>query len=641
MNHYLWLIPVFPLVGFLLNGLLGPRLPRKAVAAVAVSAVVLAFFTALYFALHLPDLPEQKRYFLNYLFTWIETGSFAATVALKFDPLSALMVLIITGVGALIHIYSIGYMHGDPGYARYFAYLNLFTFAMLILVLADNFLLLFLGWEGVGLCSYLLIGFWYEKTEYAKAGMKAFIVNRIGDFGFLIAMFLVVMAFSSLNFDRVQSLATEHADQLQYWVINAICLLLLLGATGKSAQIPLYVWLPDAMAGPTPVSALIHAATMVTAGVYLIARLSALFLLAPLAMHAVAWIGALTALYAATIALTSKDIKKVLAYSTISQLGYMFLAVGVGAYAAGIFHLMTHAFFKALLFLGAGSVMHALSGETNMDKMGALRTKIPHTYKTFVIGSLAIAGIPPLSGFFSKDNILWEAYALPHGSPVLFTIGLIAAGLTAFYMFRMVFLTFHGKSRVEAEVAVKIHESPPVMTVPLWILAGLAVVGGFVGIPHVFMGLQDFLEPVFSRFPVEGASHEITVNPQMEWVLMALSVVVAGVGIWLASVFYLKKTDMPARMGQKFRPVYSLLVNKYYIDEFYHALIVAPLLWLSDKVLYRVVDIRLIDGVVNGTGRLVDGVALIWRRMATGVVQTYALSIFVGLVLMFGYFLLG
>ena len=640
MNHYLWLIPFFPLAGFLLNGLIGTRFPRKLVAGIGVASVAAAFFTALYFTLHLSGLPEDKPYFLNYIYTWIETRHFAATVALKFDALSAVMVLIITGVGSLIHIYSIGYMHGDPGYSRYFAYLNLFTFAMLILVLADNFLLLFLGWEGVGLCSYLLIGFWYEKTEYANAGMKAFIVNRIGDFGFLIAMFLVVMAFSTLNFDRVLFLASEHADELQFWVVNAICLLLLLGATGKSAQIPLYVWLPDAMAGPTPVSALIHAATMVTAGVYLIARLSALFLLAPMAMHVVAWVGALTALYAATIALTSKDIKKVLAYSTISQLGYMFLAVGVGAFAAGIFHLMTHAFFKALLFLGAGSVMHALSGETNMDKMGGLRAKIPHTYKTFVIGSLAIAGIPPLSGFFSKDNILWEAYALPHGSPVLFTIGLLAAGLTAFYMFRMVFLTFHGKSRVEAEVALKLHESPPVMTIPLWILAGLAIVGGFVGIPHVFMGLQSFLEPVFSRFAPEGG-HELTVNPQMEWVLMALSVLIALLGIWLASVFYLKKDDLPRRAGAKLRPLYSLLVNKYYVDELYRFVFVAPLLWLSEKVFFRIVDVTVIDGIVNGTARLVNAFAGGLRRMTTGVVQAYALSIFLGLVLMFGYFLLG
>ncbi len=475
MIDYVWLIPLFPLIGFLINGLFGSRFKENHIGTIASAAIGLSFIVSVTIFFQVLQLPASERSISRIIYTWIQTGDFQVNIGFLIDPLSLVMLLVVTGVGFLIHVYSIGYMHGDRSFARYFAYLNLFTFSMLLLVLADNFLLLFVGWEGVGLCSYLLIGFWFENNDYADAGRKAFVVNRIGDFGFLLGMFLIFQHFGSLNFNAVFSQAPE---VLTTGLATAICLLLFLGATGKSAQIPLYVWLPDAMAGPTPVSALIHAATMVTAGVYMVARCHVLFLSSPFVLNLVAIIGICTAFLAATIALVSNDIKKVLAYSTISQLGYMFLACGVGAFGAAIFHVSTHAYFKALLFLSAGSVMHALGNETDMTKMGGLRKKLPITYRFFLIGALALAGVPLFSGFFSKDEILWKAASSPFGGFWLWFAGAAVAGLTAFYTFRLIFMTFHGRSRVSKEVATHIHESPKIMTVPLGILAVLAIVGG-------------------------------------------------------------------------------------------------------------------------------------------------------------------
>jgi NADH-quinone oxidoreductase subunit L len=501
VSDYIFLIPLFPLVGVLINGLLLGRLPRPVVSFVACSTVGLSFVTSLLLFFELVGMEPAHRILQQTLFTWIPSASFNANVAFLLDPLSAVMILVVTGVGFLIHVYSTGYMHHDPCFGRYFTYLNLFTFSMLMLVLADNFLLMFVGWEGVGLCSYLLIGFWFEKKSAADAGKKAFIVNRIGDFGFLLGMFVIFWNIGSLDFLTV----AEKAPAIFVaggGLITAACLLLFVGAIGKSAQIPLYVWLPDAMEGPTPVSALIHAATMVTAGVYMVARSSALYMLAPDALLVVAIIGAGTAFFAATIGLAQNDIKRVLAYSTVSQLGYMFLACGVAAFTAGIFHLVTHAFFKALLFLGAGSVIHAMSDQQDMRRMGGLKKYLPVTFGTMLIATLAISGIPGMSGFFSKDEILWKSFSSDHGHWALWVIGVATAGLTAFYMFRLIYLTFYGKERMDDHTRGHIHESPRSMTVPLMILAVLSVVGGFVGVPHVFFGATNYferwLEPVIA-----------------------------------------------------------------------------------------------------------------------------------------------
>ncbi len=637
MNDYLWLIPFFPLLGFLINGLLGRKFSEKMVGTIGAGAIFLSFIIALLAFKELLSLEPERRVFIQKLYTWMATGNFSADVAFRFDPLSAVMTLVVTGVGFLIHLYSIGYMHGDRGFFRYFAFLNLFTFAMLLLVLGNNFLMLFLGWEGVGLCSYLLIGFWYEKVDYANAGMKAFIVNRIGDFGFLLGMFLIFKHFGSLDFDQVFS----NASAVPGSVITAITLLLFVGATGKSAQIPLYVWLPDAMAGPTPVSALIHAATMVTAGVYMVSRASALYILSPLALSVVAVVGVATALFAATMAITSQDIKKVLAYSTISQLGYMFLAAGVGAFSAAIFHLMTHAFFKALLFLGAGSVMHALSNETNLMKMGGLRKHLPTTFWTFLVGGLAISGIPGFSGFFSKDEILWKAFSSPFGSPVLWGVGAVAAGITAFYIFRMIYLAFYGESRVDPEVALHVHESPKVMTVPLMVLAVLSIIGGYVGIPHVYMGLEHFLEPVFESASVAmaaGAAEHASASA--EFTLMGISVVIALAGIYLAYQLYVRNPEKPRQLAQSMRGLYTLLFNKYYVDEIYQAVFVKPFVNLSNVFFWRFFDVKIIDGMVNGVAKTFGGIAAGLRRMQTGIVQMYALSLMLGAILIFGYFIL-
>ncbi len=637
MNEYLWLIPFFPLLGFLINGLFGRNFSEKVVGTIGAGAIFLSFVTTLFAFNELLSLEPEHRVFIQKLYTWMATGNFSVDVAFRFDPLSAVMTLVVTGVGFLIHVYSIGYMHGDRGFFRYFAFLNLFTFAMLLLVLGNNFLILFLGWEGVGLCSYLLIGFWYEKVDYANAGMKAFIVNRIGDFGFLLGMFLIFKHFGSLDFDQVFS----NASAVPAGVITAITLLLFIGATGKSAQIPLYVWLPDAMAGPTPVSALIHAATMVTAGVYMVSRASALYILSPLALTVVAVVGVATALFAATMAITSQDIKKVLAYSTISQLGYMFLAAGVGAFSAAIFHLMTHAFFKALLFLGAGSVMHALANETNLMKMGGLRKHLPTTFWTFLVGGLAIAGIPGFSGFFSKDEILWKAFSSPFGSPVLWAVGALAAGITAFYIFRMIYLAFYGESRVDPEVALHIHESPKVMTIPLMILAVLSIIGGYVGIPHVYMGLEHFLEPVFESSKLamaSGAAEHASLTTEL--ILMGVSVLIALVGIYVAYQLYVKNPEKPKQLAQSMRGLYTLLYNKYYVDEIYQAVFVKPFVNISNVFFWRFFDVKIVDGIVNGVAKTFGGVAAVLRRTQTGVVQMYALSLMLGAILIFGYLIL-
>jgi NADH-quinone oxidoreductase subunit L len=629
-----------PLAGFLINGLTGARIKREALAGWMGSAAVgISFAIALALFVDLLGRPADDRTVTVTFFRWIAAGSVDVSFAYLIDPLSILMMLIVTGVGFLIHVYSIGYMHGDPGFWRFFAYLNLFIFAMLNLILADNFLLLFLGWEGVGLCSYLLIGFWYdrkfEKGTTGDAAKKAFIVNRIGDFGFLIGMFLIVQTFGTLTFQGVFSQAAGMAVGTP--VILWITLALFLGATGKSAQIPLFVWLPDAMAGPTPVSALIHAATMVTAGVYMVARTSILYALAPTAMDVVAIIGAATALLAATIGLVQNDIKKVLAYSTISQLGYMFLGLGVGAFTAGVFHVMTHAFFKALLFLGSGSVIHALHDEQDIRNMGGLKHHLPLTYRTFLIGAIAIAGIPPLAGFFSKDEILWKVFS--GGHPALWFVGLLGAALTAFYMFRLVVLTFEGEKRWDATKHP--HEAPVTMAAVLVILAVLSVVGGFFGVPPSLGGgnaIEHWLEPVFA--PAAGVllqsphGHDL-----IEYLLMALSVAVAAGGIYLARQWYLGARAVPDDLARRWKPAYRLLLNKYYVDELYDASVVRPLMSGSEHLLWKWVDVGVIDWTVNALGRLVAWIGGTIRRVQTGVTESYMFVFLLGVVAILGWLL--
>jgi NADH-quinone oxidoreductase subunit L len=546
------------------------------------------------------------------------------------------MILMVTGVGLLIHIYSAGYMSHDETVPRFFAYMNLFMFAMLTLVLADNFLMMFVGWEGVGLCSYLLIGYWYEKPSAANAGMKAFIVNRIGDLGFLLGMFMLFSIFGTLNFLDIQSLASFGLDESTLSLIGIATLLLFVGATGKSAQLPLYTWLPDAMEGPSPVSALIHAATMVTAGVYMIIRSNFLFVLAPDTMLVVAIVGGLTALFAATIGLTQFDIKRVLAYSTVSQLGYMFLAVGMGAFAAGLFHLLTHAFFKALLFLGAGTVMHAMDDELDMRKMGALKKYMKFTQPTMFIASLAIAGIPPFSGFFSKDEILYQSFiaGVPF-SKVLWAIGLLTAGLTAFYMFRLIFMTFWGDYRGPKAHEKHIHEAGNSMTVPLIILAVGAVLAGIIGIPHFLGGgnwIGHYLEPVLAKAP-EAAHGSVAT----EWVLAIVSVLVALTGIMLAMWFYKEgKFAKPEKVTAKLGPVYRLVLHKYRIDELYNAVIVKPLIWISDNLLRAKVDEGLVDGVmVNGSAKFFRKLGGILSKLQTGYIQTYIVFFIIGILILF------
>ncbi len=639
---YLRWIPLLPLIGFLINGFgargnLGPVQTQR-VHWVGCLAPLGSLLISIAAFVRLLGLSPEHRVLTDTVFTWISAGEFTARLSFSMDALSAVMCLVVTGVGFLIHVYSVGYMHGDRSYARYFAYLNLFMAMMLVLVLGDNLLLLFLGWEGVGLCSYFLIGFWYEDPEKAFAGLKAFVVNRIGDFGFLLGIFLLFWSLGragvwTIDFAEIQ----DKVHLLSPALITAICLFLFMGAMGKSAQIPLYVWLPDAMAGPTPVSALIHAATMVTAGVYMVARMHFLFIASDFAMHWVAWVGAITALFAATIGICQNDIKKVLAYSTVSQLGYMFVGVGVGAYAAGIFHLMTHAFFKALLFLGAGSVMHAMGNETDIQKMGGLRKKMPWTFWTFLVATLAICGFPPFSGFFSKDEILWQAFSSRFGSTGLWFVLWLGAALTSFYMFRLVFLTFFGEPR-DAHLHEHAHESPAVMTIPLALLAVGAACAGFVGVPESWgftNRLERFLEPV-----VGGIPHGAHFSHGTEFAFMGLSVAVGLAGLVAAWWLYLKSRDLPARIAEAVPRLYDLVYHKYYVDEIYDFLIVRPLRNLSEVVLWKVMDAGIVDnGLVNGTARFFQRCALSLRRIQVGDVQSYAFAMVVGILAIVGFFL--
>jgi len=650
-NLNLWLIPALPLAGAAINGFLGKKSSRTAVTTVGLVFPGAAFAWALLVALRFSslDLPYQE-----YVAHWIRYGNFSADFALYLDQLSLIMLLVVTGVGFLIHIYSVGYMWDDPSYYRFFAYLNLFMFFMLTLILANNYLVMFIGWEGVGLASYLLIGFWFTKDSAASAGKKAFIVNRIGDFGFLIGLFLLIQHFGSLNFTQVFAQVQPFApENTSAGLLTAIGILLMVGACGKSAQIPLYVWLPDAMEGPTPVSALIHAATMVTAGVYMVSRSHVIFERAPMALMVVAVIGTLTALFAATIGITQTDIKKVLAYSTVSQLGYMFMACGVGAFSAGIFHLMTHAFFKGLLFLSAGSVIHAVGGEQDMRRMGGLRSFIPWTFLTMGIATLAIAGIPPFAGFWSKDEILWKAYSSDHGSWVFWLIGVITALLTSFYMFRLLFMTFFGDyrgARVDAHGQAHAvhghdehghdehghgepHESPMVMLVPLMILALLSMVGGLVGIGNRF---EHFLGPVFGSGAVaEGAGEAASRGKEL--LLMGISVAAAFLGLIVAYVLYVSKPYLPEKIADALNGFYTTVLNKYYVDELYAKLFVKPLVDGSTTILWQGVDRKVIDDTVNNAADGARHVSDEVRHMQSGNVRSYAGWIAAGSALVIAY----
>ena len=616
---------VAPLVGFLINGLLGKWLKgnEKLSGWIGTLAVLISLICSImaFANLHGGGTPFDET-----LYEWITGESFAFNIGFRVDALTAIMLLVITGVGFLIHVYSISYMHGDPGYTRYFAYLNLFIFAMLILVLGNNYLMMFVGWEGVGLCSYLLIGFWYEKKSAIDAGKKAFIVNRIGDFGFLLGMFTLFAAFGTLDFASMFDAAEADNFQKVFGSSTLVIatLLLFVGAIGKSAQIPLYVWLPDAMEGPTPVSALIHAATMVTAGVYMIARSAVLYNIADTG-EVVAWVGVLTAFFAATIALTQTDIKRILAYSTVSQLGYMFVGVGVGAYASGVFHLVTHAFFKGLMFLAAGSVMHAMANELDMRKMGGLKAKMPITHWTFLVGALAIAGFPFLSGFWSKDEILHSAWG---SSPLIYVIGLVTAFLTAFYMFRLIFVTFYGESRVESDAASHLHESPPMMWVPLAILAiPSALIGLLLGWGGHDSWFHHFTQGVFPEVHHEASGNVI--------LFMVISSVVGLAGIAFAWTRYRERVPSaePTNALQK------LVANKYYVDEIYNAIIVQPIKNASHYILWRIVDNGIIDGIVNGVALAIQIIGGTLRRLQSGLVQTYIVSMVVGIVLFLAYYL--
>ena len=654
------LIPLFPLLGVVINGLVGIRyFSKKAVHTVAVGMVGLSFLASVVSFLGL--LRAAEPVLVKTFYTWVPAsalrllGGQAATLtidfAFRYDSLAAVMTLVVTGIGLLIHIYSIGYMSGDRSYARFFAYLNLFTFAMLILVLGANLAVMFIGWEGVGLCSYLLIGFWFSRDSAAAAGKKAFITNRVGDFGFILGIGLLVYTLGTVDIARISALV--EGGSLSGALATAAALLLFMGATGKSAQIPLYTWLPDAMEGPTPVSALIHAATMVTAGVYMVARMHALFSFSGTALTVVAFVGALTAVYAATMALVQNDIKRVLAYSTISQIGTMFIGVGVGAYSAGIFHLVTHAFFKALLFLAAGSVIHALSGQQDIRLMGGLRNHIPTTYRVFLVGALAIAGIPGLSGFFSKDEILTAAFASGHY--IVWALGVVGAGMTAFYIFRLIFLAFWGPARMEPEVRRHLHESPAVMIVPLQCLAVLSVVGGVIGLPSVLGGGE-----WFSRFLESSTGpNELPLGAGTELLLMAVSAAVSVAGVYGAYAVYLKKGGLPVkRLAERFRTLYTIVSRKYYVDEFYNGVIVAAVLglgrvasWFDRRILDGLVDGTawltrrisvgsilfddgVIDGLVNGVGSAHRTFSQGLRRLQTGFVYNYALALVIGIVIL-------
>ncbi|HEY1023653.1 MAG TPA: NADH-quinone oxidoreductase subunit L [Sphingobacteriaceae bacterium] len=624
MINLVWLVPLLPLIGFLINGLGRNVLSKSLVGLVGCLSVLASF--AISVGIFVELNASETKSFIVPVFDWITAGTLSVPFNFLVDPLSSIMLLIVTGIGFLIHVYSTGYMHDDAGFAKFFSYLNLFVFFMLLLVLGSNYVVMFIGWEGVGLCSYLLIGFWFTNTSYAQAAKKAFVMNRIGDLGFLIAVFLIFNTFGSLEFAKIfpQAASMVTGDS----TLLLITILLFIAATGKSAQIPLFTWLPDAMAGPTPVSALIHAATMVTAGIYMITRSNILFTLSPVTMDLVAVIGLVTAILAACIALTQNDIKKVLAYSTVSQLGYMFLGLGVGAYTGAFFHVITHAFFKALLFLGAGSVIHAMSNEQDMRNMGGLKKSLPTTFFTMLMGTIAISGLPPFSGFFSKDEILAHAY---EHNKILWVVGVIGAMLTAFYMFRMMFLTFWGGFRGTKEQEHHLHESPKSMTIPLIVLAVLSVAGGFIGVPAALGGshwLASFLAPVLT--PSVQKLGEFHLDHTTEYILMAVSVGGAVAAAIFAYVKYVKGADVPVRDGGERGALANLSYNKFYVDELYAAVIQRPLDALSG-FFFKVVDRMGIDGIVNGFGRGASEASKSLRLLQTGNVGFYIFMMVIGI----------
>lgn len=634
MNHsvLMAILILSPVVGFLINGFRYKKHSGNVAGAIATVAVLISFISSILLVVDLVAMPADSRRIAVSFFEWIVIDSLRVNAGFVVDQISAIMILIISGVGTLIHLFSIGYMQHDKGVTKYFAYLNLFIFNMLLLVLGDSLLTMFVGWEGVGLCSYLLIGFWFTDESKAAAGMKAFITNRIGDAAFLIGMFILFTTFGTLNFHELNALAPTTMDASWLGAVTLGTLMLFIGATGKSAQIPLYVWLPDAMAGPTPVSALIHAATMVTAGVYMIVRLNPLFIMAPNTLMVIAIIGAATAVLAAAIGMTQWDIKKVLAYSTVSQLGFMFLACGVGAFGAAMFHLMTHAFFKALMFLGSGSVIHAMHEEQDIRKMGALKKLMPITHITFFFGWLAIIGIPPFAGFFSKDEILAMAFHSPLGHPALWAAGALGATLTAFYMTRLMALTFWGKSRVPKEVHP--HESPALMTIPLIVLGVLSIIGGWIGIPHVIGSVlghipnvwADWLHPLIKDIP---DMHHM--DATTEWILMAVSVSLATISAAVAYHFYIKRPELPKKFAESIKPAYELVYNKYFVDEAYLGAIINPLVRVSRNIWYYV-DVNLIDKCTYWLTDLVRGAGSLVRSSQTGNFQQYAMYIGIGVV---------
>ena len=671
------LIPLFPFLGFAINSMLGKRLPKAVSGGLASLAMLASFAVSAMLVWQIAAMEPASRAIEQTLYTWIASGDLTIDLTFRVDTLSAVMILVITGIGSLIHIYSTAYMHDetDSEFARYFSYLNLFAAFMLVLVLGSNFPVMFVGWEGVGLCSYLLIGFWFKKRSAADAGKKAFIVNRIGDYAFLLGMFALFTLFGTLDFQRIATLVADMPVDTRFSLLSIATLLLFIGATGKSAQIPLYTWLPDAMEGPTPVSALIHAATMVTAGVYMIGRNAVLFSHTPDTLMIVAVIGAATALFAGTIGLVQNDIKRVLAYSTVSQLGYMFLAMGVGAFGAGVFHLYTHAFFKACLFLGSGAVIHALHGEQDIRNMGGLKKQLPITYWTFLIASIAIAGVPGLAVFFSKDEILFETFR--EGHQILWVVGVLTSLLTATYMFRLVFLTFWGERRHDAPAPEHpeeeepagghgghgahgghLHDAPSAMALALIVLAVGSIGAGYIGLPHAFGHnvLAEWLAPSFEAMSAAGAGgaeavadaaqhagaateHGAADETSLEITLMLVSSAIAFLGIGIAWFIWNKRRDIAASMARQFSGVHRLLLNKYYVDELYDNAIVKPIRVMSEDALWRSADVKLIDGAVNGAASVVDAGSVVLRRLQSGSVRTYAGSVVVGVVVILGYYL--
>ncbi len=630
-----------PLVGFFINGFRYRKHNHLVAGAIATTMVFISFVCSILLFLNLTEMKEENRRIVVSFFEWLKVGNFKAEFSFVIDQISGIMILIITGIGSLIHLFSIEYMHHDKGVAKYFSYLNLFVFNMLLLVLGSNLLVMFAGWEGVGLCSYLLIGFWFSDESKAAAGMKAFITNRIGDAAFLIGMFILFLQFGTIDFANLNGLAPSTPTHDWLNPLTIACLLLFIGATGKSAQIPLYVWLPDAMAGPTPVSALIHAATMVTAGVYMIVRLNPIFMAAPNALLVVAIVGAATAVIAASIGIVQNDIKKVLAYSTVSQLGYMFLGVGVGAFGSALFHLMTHAFFKALMFLGSGSVIHAMHEEQDIQKMGGLKKYLPITHLTFAMGWLAILGFPGFSGFFSKDEILWMSYHSPMGHPALWVAGVLGAVMTAFYMTRLMALTFWGESRVPKNIHP--HESPALMWIPLVVLAILSVIGGWIGIPHIISEIlpghpaniwEHWLNPMITKIPGLAAA-----NPQEEWTLMGVSVTLVLLSSGIAFIFYGKASELPSKLSENFGGLYRLLVDKYRVDEFYEKALIRPFVWLSEN-LWLHVDVSFIDRCTHWCSNFVKGAGAMARTVQNGNLQQYAMYMALGLVVILSYILM-